>query len=287
MRRAGDRLPRVRGALAVVTLATLAACSAGTTVLGAAITTAPTTAATVAVTTAPPAPTTRPARTTAAPSSGTATPVATTAGRSPGSAAAPTPAPAAGTGTTVVRTDRCATVATDPRRDPTPTLAGGKVATSVSMPLRLPYPADWKVADVTVAADQIIDGTLLPILGLESSTPLRPLVVRAAAEYPGLAVFRFPQPSQDLSFISAIQRGFAGNRKFQMAPRPIAGCIDGEAALGLVGTNRQLFQAHWITYHGGSLYLFLGLGPDDGTAQTQNALAAEFSTILDSLRWTS
>ena len=279
------RRPTGRAAVLAVALVTLSAgaCSSGRTyTLGDQVVATTTALPSTAPTTAGTAVTGRPS--TAVRTSGAApTSLVTTIG---GGAGSPTGSPTSGAVTTAVRADRCSALAADPLRATEPTLPGGRAASSASIGVRLAFPSDWQVTEVTVNADQVLDPRLIPVLALKPDTPLKPFVVRTASNYPGLAVFRFPKPKQDLIYIAGVMREFTFFRKFQVQPQTLSGCLDGAGALGLVSTNYTLLQLEWMTIRGDSFYLVLGLGLDGGTAQAESDLTNQFSRVLDTFRWT-
>lgn len=213
------------------------------------------------------------------------TPTTTATGRT---TTAPGATTATGAGTSGGQgANRCAAEAASPLRDAAPTLPDGRVATSAAIGVRMAYPAAWPLTDLTVTASQVLEPRLVPAVGLQDSSPLKPLTVRAPAQYPGVAVFRLKRPKQDVAYVAAVTREFLWSRKFEVQNDLAAGCLDGEVAVGLVATNGVLYQLTWLAVHGDSLYLILCLGRDDGTRQNQNTLAADFSRTLDTLRWLS
>ena len=183
--------------------------------------------------------------------------------------------------------NRCVAEAASPLRDAAPTLPDGRVATSPAIGVRLAYPAAWPLTDLTVTAAQVLEPRLVPAVGLQDSSPLKPLTVRSPAQYPGVAVLRLKRPTQDVAYVASVMREFLWSRKFEVQNDLAAGCLDGEVAVGLVATSGVLYQLTWMTVHGDSLYLILCIGRDDGTRQNQNTLAADFSRTLDTLRWLS
>jgi hypothetical protein len=203
-----------------------------------------------------------------------------------GAPIAPTDAPA------VATTARAAAATTTPgscrvaaNRPTEPTIAGGRVAVSDTVGVRLSHPAGWPRTTISVTAEQIVERRLVAELGLEPTTPLDPLVVRDPSQLPGLAVFKLPKPNIDLIATAGVMREFYWSRKFLVQEKLLSACLDGEIAAGLFGTNGDVLQLTWFVYRGDSMYFILGLADDDGSARTQTRVQAEFASVLETLRW--
>jgi hypothetical protein len=166
-----------------------------------------------------------------------------------------------------------------------PTIAGGRVASSGAVGVRLAHPAGWPLTTIAVTAEQIVDRRLLAELGLQPTTPLDPLVVRDPSQYPGLAVFKLPRPDIDLVATAGVMREFYWSRRFLVQDKLLSACLDGEIAAGLFGTNGDVLQLTWLAYRGDSMYFILGMADDDGSARTQTQVKAEFASVLETLRW--
>lgn len=232
-----------------------------------------------------------------APTAVAPTSIATTAAAGPGpttgatvATIAPTIAPSGAP--TVATTARASAATTAPgscrvaaNRPTEPTIAGGRVASSAAVGVRLAHPAGWPLTTISVTAEQIVERRLIAELGLQPSTPLDPLVVRDPSQFPGLAVFKLPKPNIDLIATAGVMREFYWSRKFLVQEKLLSACLDGEIAAGLFGTNGDVLQLTWFVYRGDSMYFILGLADDDGSARTQTRVQAEFASVLETLRW--